>query len=112
VVPAEERTLAADLTASVAEKAPVPARAAGLSTETLGRREDTLRPTGRAVFVLAHSAVTSVADRREAPLLAEAPVWAAGRAAGVSVVAGMPVAEVTAVAGIIDRMFVYVPGGL
>jgi hypothetical protein len=30
----------------------------------------------------------------------------------VSVVADMPVAEVMAVAGIIDRRFVYVPGSL
>jgi hypothetical protein len=64
------------------------------------------------VFVRAHLAATSVADRREAPPLAEAPVWAAARGAAVSVVAGMPVAEVTVVAGIIDRRFVYVPGSL
>jgi hypothetical protein len=39
-------------------------------------------------------------------------VWAAARGAAVSVAAATPVAEVTAVAGIIDRRFVYVPGSL
>jgi len=87
-------------------------RAAGLSTETLGRHEDTPHLADKAAFVRARSAATSVADRREALPHAEAPVWAAARVAAVSVVAGMPVAEVTAVEGIIDRRFVYVPGSL
>jgi hypothetical protein len=96
----------ADLAASAAEKMPVPARAAELSTETLGPREDTLHPAGRAGFVRAHSAATSVADRREALHHAEAPVWAAARGAALPVVVGTPVAEVTGVAGIIDRRVV------
>ena len=96
-----DRTLAADLTANAAEKTPVLARAAELLTETLGRHEDTLHRADRAAFVRAHSAATSAADRREVTPLAEAPVWAAARAAAVSVAEVAAVAQVTAVAGII-----------
>ena len=67
---------AAGLTASAAEQTAVPAQAAGLSTETLGRHEDTLPPTDRAAFVRALSAATSMADRREAFRHAGAPAWA------------------------------------
>ena len=66
----------------------------------------------RAASVRAHSAATSVVDRPEAFRLAAAPVWAAACGAAVSVVAGMPVAEVTAVAGIVESEALYFPGSL
>jgi len=98
--------LAADLAASAAKRTPVPAQPAGLSTETGRRLEDTPRLAGKVAYARVLLAATSMADRLEAFQNAEAPAWAAR--AGVPVVAGTPVVEVTAAAGIGNRSVIRV----
>jgi hypothetical protein len=95
--------LAADLAPSAAKRTPVPAQPAGLSTKTGRRLEDTPHLAVRAASARVPLAGTSMADRLEAFHHAEAPAWAAARGEGVPVVAGTPVAEVTAAAGIGNR---------
>ena len=95
--------LAADLAASAAKRTPVPAQPAGLSTETGRRLEDTPRLAGKVAYARVLLAATSMADRLEAFHHAETRAWAAARGEGVPVVAGTPVVEVTAAAGIGNR---------
>lgn len=91
IVPAP--MLGTDLPASVVEKPTVPARSPGHSTETARRREDTRNRAVRAGPAQAPSPATTMADRREAFLHAEAPAWVAeGRVAeeeGMAAVAGI-----------------------
>ena len=71
--------------------------------ETPGRLEDSPNLTGRAGFIRAHSAASTMADRRGAFLRAEAP---ASVAADMRAVAG------TAVVGIGNRAFARFLAGL
>jgi hypothetical protein len=91
IVPAP--MLGTGLPASVVERPTVPAPSPGHSTATARRREDTRNPAVRAGPARAPSAATTMADRREAFLHAEAPAWVAeglvAQEEGVAAVAGI-----------------------